>query len=137
MAMKKGQNINHPPKGSSLKVQPITKLKDIELIKKLLSGKPRDLALFIIGINTNLRASDLCRITAGMVKNLKPMDSFEMKEQKTGKSRIITLNKACIDSIQNLLKSKTFYDEEQLFKGQRGPIVPQTVHAWSSHGAGK
>ena len=55
--MKKGQNHNHPKKDSQIKVEPIKSLKDIETIKKLLANKPRDLALFTIGINTNVRAS--------------------------------------------------------------------------------
>ena len=45
--------------GSKIKVEPIRKKKDINLIKKLLSDKPLDQALFTVGINTNLRASDL------------------------------------------------------------------------------
>lgn len=129
MGMQKGINSNHPVKGSVIKVQPLTNLKDINTIKKLLIGKPRDLALFTIGINTNLRASDLCQIKVGMVSGLKPMESFEIKEKKTGKSRRITLNKSCIDAIQKLLKAKDLSDEDQLFKGLRGPIVPQTIHA--------
>ena len=52
-------NPNHPKKGSSIKVDPIKSLKDIKAIKKLLHDKPRDLCLFTLGINTNLRASDL------------------------------------------------------------------------------
>ncbi|MBT4643763.1 MAG: hypothetical protein HOC09_33585 [Deltaproteobacteria bacterium] len=69
-------------KGENNKVDPIKKLKDIQSIKRLLRDKPRDLALFTKGINTNLRASDLCRITVAMVKNLKPGDDFVLKEKK-------------------------------------------------------
>ena len=50
-----GQNSNHPRKGSTIKVEPIKRLKDLKAIKKLLQDKPRDLCLFTIGINTNLR----------------------------------------------------------------------------------
>jgi integrase len=129
MGMQKGLNTNHPQKGSVIKVQPITNVKDIATIKKFLKDKPRDYALFTLGINTNLRASDLCQITVGLVRGLKPMDSFEIKEKKTGKSRRITLNKACIDAIQVLLNFKDPSDDDQLFSGLRGPIVPQTIHA--------
>ena len=129
MGMPKGQNTNHPKKGSKIKVEPIKNLKDIEIIKKRLSANPRNYALFVLGINTNLRASDLCRITVGMVRNLKPMDEVELKEKKTGKIRRITLNRACVEAIQRILASKTLHDEDQLFKGQRGPIIPTTIHA--------
>ena len=50
---------NHPKKGTRIKVEPIRKPKDIQTIKKLLVDNPRDFCLFILGINTNLRASDL------------------------------------------------------------------------------
>jgi hypothetical protein len=60
--MEKGQNFNHPPKGSSIKVEPIKSKKHIQTIKKLLADKPLDYALFTVGINTNLRASNLLRI---------------------------------------------------------------------------
>ena len=103
--------------------------KDIQIIKKLLADNPRNYALFVLGINTNLRASDLCRITAGMVRYLNPMDELEIKEKKTGKSRRITFNKMCVDAIQQLLKSRNFTNDEQLFQGQRGPITPITIHA--------
>jgi hypothetical protein len=101
--MKKGQNTNRPAKGSQIKVQPITKLKDIKAIKKLLAHNPRDFCLFVSGINTNLRASDLTQITVGMVKDKKAGDDLELKEKKTGKPRRITLNKSVISAIQALL----------------------------------
>ena len=50
------RNPNRPAPGSTIRVEPIKQLK---AIKKMLAGRPRDLALFALGINTNLRASDL------------------------------------------------------------------------------
>lgn len=132
--MKRGENSNHPKLGDSIKVDPIRSLKDIKSVKKLLKDRPRDLALFVIGINTNLRASDLLQITAGQVRNLKSMDEVTLKEQKTGKERRINLNKACIDSIQGLLASRQFQDDEHLFVGKRGlltvPSVNRLVKEW-------
>jgi len=81
-------------------------MKNIKAIKKLLANRPRDFALFTIGINTNLRASDLLRLKVGQVKDLKAGDTIEIKEQKTGKVRRITLNKTCINAIQSLLMEK-------------------------------
>ena len=97
-------NANHPPAGSMIKVEPIRDLKDIRAIKKLLSDSPRDLALFVVGINTSLRASDLLRLTVGQLRGLRPMDSIELKERKTGNVRRITLNRACVDAVQGYLK---------------------------------
>ena len=132
--MQKGENYNHPEKGSSIKVDPIKSTKHIQTIKKLLADKPLDYALFVIGINTNLRASDLLRIKVGQVKDLKPNDEISINEKKTKKPRRITLNKACISAIQQLLASKQFKDKDYLFTGQRGvltvPTVNQKVKSW-------
>jgi integrase len=122
-------NQNHPRPGSTIKVEPIRDLKDIKLIRRLLADKPRDECLFTLGINTNLRASDLVRITAGQVRGLKEGDEIELKEKKTGKARRITLNKAVIASIRRLLASRDYRDEEPLFIGQRGnALTVQSVH---------
>jgi integrase len=122
------RNPNHPKPGSQIKVDPIKDLKAIKTIKKLLQDKPRDLCLFVLGINTNLRASDLLRITAGMVKDCKPGDEIELKEKKTGKVRRITLNKTVIGAVRELLASRQYKDEETLFVGQRGTLRVESVH---------
>jgi integrase len=126
--MKIARNQNRPQKGDQIKVDPIKKRKDIDSIKKLLGGDPRNSALFTIGINTNLRASDLLRIKVGQVRDLKPGDEIELKEQKTGKSRRITLNKTCVQAIQRLLASRPYDDADLLFTGQRGPLTVPSVH---------
>jgi integrase len=128
-------NKNHPKKGSQIKVEPIRRTKDIKLIKKHLSDKPRDLALFVLGINTNLRASDLLRLKVGQVKHLKEGDALEINEKKTGKPRRITFNNACIESIQALLEAGGYQDVDYLFKSQRSavltvPTVSNMVKAW-------
>lgn len=134
MAMKKGENLNHPKAGCSTKVEPIRSLKDIRAIKKILESNSLHYCLFTLGINTNLRAVDLLSIAAGQVKDLKPMDEITLREKKTGKLRRITLNKACIDSIQKLLTSREYEDGTHLFSGQRGeltvPTVSQLVKKW-------
>ena len=127
--MKKGQNHNHPQKGSTIKVEPIKSKKDIQTIKKLLADKHLDLALFTVGINTNLRASDLLRIKVRQVKDLKPNDEIVLNEKKTKKERRINLNKACIEAIQGLLASKEYADKDYLFMGQRGVLTVPTVNA--------
>ncbi len=57
--MSKNENYNHPKLGDKTRVDPITDLKDIKSIKKMLQDNPRDLCLFVLGINTNLKAIDL------------------------------------------------------------------------------
>jgi len=87
------QSSNRPQKGSSIKVEPIRHKKDIQLIKKLLADNLRDSAIFTLGINTNLRAGDLLRITVGQVRHLRPGEHFSVRENKTGKPRDITILK--------------------------------------------
>lgn len=120
---------NHPKKGSRTKVQPIVGLNDIKTIKQMLSGKPLDHALFVVGINIGLRASDLLNLKVEQVKDLNPNDDIEIVEKKTKKLHRITFNKACIKAIQQLLLSKSYDDMDYLFKGQRGPITVKGLHA--------
>ena len=121
--MRKGENFNHPKRGAKLKVQPIKSLKDIKTIKAFLKDRPRDLALFTLGINTNLRACDLLQIRAGMLRGLKVMDEIEIRERKTGKLRRINLNQACVDVTRGLLASARYDDGDFLFRSQRGPAL--------------
>lgn len=132
MAMKKGENKNRPAKGSRISVEPIKQLSDIKKLKKLLAGNPRDYCLFILGINTNLRASDLLNIKVEQVDGLKEL---VLKESKTGKTRRITLNKAVIKAIDGLLTSKqSKKGDDYLFTGQRGlltvPSLSRMVKGW-------
>lgn len=126
------KNPNHPRKGSQIKVDPIKKKRDIANIKRILSDRPRDLALFTLGINTNLRASDLLSIKVGQVRGLKPGDEITLKEKKTGKSRRITLNRAVISVMRGLLDSGAYQgsqDGDYLFRSQRAPVLTvQSVH---------
>jgi integrase len=132
--MRKGENFNHPKAGSQIVVEPIRSLKDIQSIKKLLQDRPAQLALFVLGINTNLRAGDLLDIKAGQVRGLKALDEITLREQKTGKLRRINLNKACIEVINQVLAMKAYGDDDHLFVGQRGrftvPYLNTLVKAW-------
>lgn len=114
------QVTNHPPKGSSIRVDPIREVKDIKLIKKILQDNPRNLALFVIGINTNLRASDLLRIRVGDVRGLKQGEFFTLREKKTGKLRSITINKPVFEVIFGLLQTlPNPIDDELLFQSRK------------------
>ncbi len=126
---KGGGNANHPEKGSTIKVEPIRSKEDIKTIKKLLADHPRNYCLFVLGINTALRASDLIKLTVGQVKDLNFGDTLELREKKTKKNRQITLNRAVVDAIQNLLANGDFKDSSlPLFMGQRGPLTVPTIN---------
>lgn len=114
-------NPNHPKKGAALKVDPIRSEKDIRAIKKILADKPRDLAIFCLGINTALRASDLLKIKVGDVRGLKQGDIFSTKEKKTGKYRDVTLNKTSYKAVMDYLATRDNpQDDDWLFVSRKG-----------------
>lgn len=127
MGLKNG-NGNHPKKGSVIKVGPIKNLKDVQLIKKMLRDRPRDLCLFVVGVNTNLRASDLLRLRVGQVRGLAPGQGVEIREKKTGKLRRVVFNGACVMAFNRYLDVRAGADGELLFMGQRGPLTVPTVN---------
>ena len=134
--MEVSKNPNHPKKNSQIKVDPIKSLKDIQAIKRQLKHeKPRDYCLFVLGINTNLRASDLLRIKVGQVRELEPGGELVIREKKTGKGRRITLNGSAIEAIQHYLShNQDLDDTHSLFTGQRGtltvPSINRLVKSW-------
>ena len=55
-------------------------------------------------------------------------DELTLKEKKTGKHRRITLNKAVTASVQALLASRKYQDNDPLFLGQRGLLTVSSVN---------
>ena len=100
------------------KVEPIRRRADILRIKNLLVKQPRNLALFVFGINTNLRASDILRITTEQVSGIQPGESIEIVEKKTKKPRRITLNESTTSVINNWIIEKG-NKQGPLFNSQR------------------
>ncbi len=99
------KNPNHPKKGASIKVEPITDLGAIAKIKARLADNPRDLCLFTLGINTAYRANELVSIRVGQVWKLKAGDRLELRQSKNGKYRSTTLNQVVIDAIKLALNA--------------------------------
>ena len=114
--------------GKKTVVEPIRSLKDIKSIKKILQGKPRDLAIFTLGINTNLRASDIIKIKIRQVVGTE--GELVLNETKTGKPRRITLNRQVLDAIRRLLKTYGDYTmEDYLFQSRKkgGSLTPTSL----------
>ena len=137
MPFAKGQNPHHPAKGSSIKVEPIRSKTAIANIKKLLSDKPRDRCLFTLGINTAYRANELLSVRVGQVRHVEPGDTLELKQSKTAKYRMVTLNKAAAGVFRDYLSrvGEGMQDDEYLFASQRGavltvPTVSKLVKGW-------
>jgi len=70
-----------------IEVEPIRSLKKIEEIKEILRPKPRNYMIFVLGLNLQLRISDLLslRIRDLMDSTGKVKDHIRVKESKTGK----------------------------------------------------
>lgn len=115
----KCKNPNHPKKGSSTFIEPIRDLKDIASIKKLLSNEPRNLLLFVMGINNGLRAGDLLKLKVGEVRNLKPDGYVRIKEEKTKKFNSLYLNKTVYKCLHNYLDETDLNDDDWLFANLR------------------
>ena len=117
-------NQNHPKKGSTITVEPIRQLKDINRIKKQLKDKPRDLLLFSLGINNGLRIGDLLKLKVEDVKALQPGDTFTITEQKTKKSNVVMINKEVRRILAVYLDELKPNDGDYLFKSRKGLNEP-------------
>ena len=141
------RNPNHPKPGVTIKVEPIRTVNAINNLKKHLAPPPRNYALFVDGINTAYRASELLSIRVGQVRHLQPGDRLEVKQKKTKKYRAVTINKGCYEAIQQLLehldrkalKTRDFSwvdDDAYLFAGRKSdsaltvPSLNNLVKDW-------
>lgn len=100
----KGQNPNHPKKGSSCKVQPIRSLEAIAKIKEQLQHQPRNLCLFVLGINTAYRASELLSLRIQDVAHIQVGDVLSIKQTKNQAYRVTMINRPAFAAIQNWLR---------------------------------
>jgi integrase len=125
---------NRPRKGAHIKVEPIRYLADIKRIKNFLVNRPRDLALFTLGINSPLRVSDLLRLTYDQVRGLSPGDFLVIHEKRTGRRFKVGFNNACCAAIANLDaahpdRSGRKTASHFLFSSRRGDVLlPSSVH---------
>jgi integrase len=107
-------------------VQPIRDKQQIEDMKWSLRKwcGERDYILFLIGINTGLRVSDLLKLKVGDVRRKK---KIVIQEGKTKKPRTINLTNI-YDEIKEYIKDKK--DDEWLFPSRKGdkPITPTQAY---------
>lgn len=93
-------NKNHPKQGSRTKVEPIRDVYAIAQIKQALESNPRDHCLFVFGINTAFRASEMLSITCDQVASVQPGDHLEIWQTKTNKWRGVTVNAAAAAAVK-------------------------------------
>ena len=124
-------NPNHPKKGSRITVEPIRKIKDIQLVSKLLSDNPRNHLLFLMGINNGLRTGDLLKLRVKQLRHLKAGDTLTIIESKTGKENFLAVNKTVYRPLSRYLQSMKPDDDDFLFKSRKGdrPLTIQAVNS--------
>ncbi|MGE1057860.1 tyrosine-type recombinase/integrase [Bacillus sp. GMa5/1] len=107
-------------------VQPLRTKRDIDKMKKALAGKPRDLLLFIIGINSALRISDILKLK---VKDIRNSEFVTMHESKTSKAKRFRLNESIKKAAQDLIP-ETAKDSDWLFPSRKGDKAISRVQAY-------
>jgi len=116
-------------------VEPIRDPKKILAIKRNLkeSGNIRNYLLFVMGINTALRISDLLALRVADVIDRKGeiKDYLFIKEKKTGRNAKIYLNEAVKQALSQYLESaKTIDPGDYLFKSERSNKPLERVRVW-------
>jgi integrase len=90
-------------------VQPIRDLKQIETIKKILRQQNlRDYCLFVLGINSGLRISDLLLLRIKDVWDKgKIKDRIRLREMKTNKLKDFPISNSAKAALREYLKTRT------------------------------
>jgi integrase len=102
-------------------VQPIRDKELIGEIKKFLKeSNPRNYILFLLGINTGLRISDVLRLR---VRDVEGWDIF-LREKKTGKVREVKMPKELKKALRDYIQDKP--KNEYLIKSRNGKNRPIT-----------
>lgn len=115
-------------------VQPIKEKEKIEAMKKILRASSfRNELLFVLGINTGLRISDILALRIADVSTKKGVvDRLELREKKTKKKREIALSKKTCRLIERYLERErpAAHVEEPLFRSQKGGRAISRQHAY-------
>ena len=118
-------------------VEPIRDPKKVAAIRKILKGQdsPRDYLLFVMGINTALRIGDLLRLRVGDTLNAhgQIVEFLHIREQKTGKSKRVKLNKPVQEALKYYFSKVAGTDPEApLFCSSRYAKPLDRTGVWRS-----
>jgi integrase len=101
-------------------VQPIRDKKKLEAMKQeLLRQGYRDYLLFVLGINTGFRVSDLLELK---VKDVKDVTHITVQEKKTKKIKRAYINSYLREQLDSYIS--TMNDDEYLFQSRKGSNNP-------------
>lgn len=111
-------------KSKPREVDPFKNKKDIEKMKQYLKGKDnlRDYTIFVVGINVGLRAGDLLSLKWADVLNENGTikDNLLITEEKTSKTKELTLNNSVKDALSEYLKSLQGLESDYVFSSRKG-----------------
>lgn len=107
-------------------VQPIRGKKQVKDVANFLKGwDEKYYVMFLIGIQTGLRVSDVLGLT---VYDIRKMSAQKIKEQKTKKKRFLYLNNRTEKEIERYIKGKELASDDYLIYSrkcdQNGNIKP-------------
>lgn len=115
-------------------VQPIRDIKKIDAIKRHLLSGPNGLRnhlLFVLGINSGLRVSDLLSLKWQdiLTDKGKPADRIKIRESKTGKVKDFPLGKNSQKAITDYTASIDVDYEGPVFISRKGGSITR-IQAW-------
>lgn len=105
-------------------IQPIRSTEDINTMLRLLAKNPRNQFMFLLGINSGLRVSDLLWLSA---RDVRYGTHMIKRELKTGKIRRFYVNKHFRPILDEYIKDMD--DDQYLFASNRFPFLPIGRHA--------
>lgn len=113
-------------------VQPIRDVKQIDTIKKLLKLRSlRDYCLFVLGINSGLRISDLLKLRISDISDKgKIKDRIRLREKKTNKCKDFPLSNSTKSALKEYLKTREYSENEPLFisRKNKGFLLRQQAY---------
>lgn len=115
----------HPAEGSVVTIEPLRTLEEIAAVRAVIIST-RDKAMFSLGINSNLRASDLLSLRADQIDWVG--NSLCLRERKTGKKRTIPLGANVMSLLAECIPSDGV---GLLFPSNKGG-KPLTISAWNN-----
>jgi integrase len=122
-------------------VQPLRSLASINRMKQVLREHSlRDYTLFVLGIHTGLRISDLLSLKVKDIadwdgKRIVIHDRLALREKKTGKAKIILVNKNAKSALRSYLNAMDLKDTDPVFLSKkRDPDNrARSIGRWQAH----
>lgn len=112
--------------GGANAVDPIRDKADIQHMKEvLLHQSYRNYFLFVFGINSGLRISDMIELK---VLDVRDFDYLKVRERKTNNTRSVKMTRALKKEIDKYISSREDYD--YLFPSRKGKRPISRVQAW-------